>query len=148
MSLPLDLLLCRWSPSCLVLPLIQEEGGSGEQCSGCYCSKVCWSVSYKLLQVLASVSFLAVCQISTFALITDVYYNSNYPSFDRARPGEFFMALHPPLFLIFALGIAYVLHTVSWTLSIFVALSVLLTGVSADAGHRWAAGNRAYRPIA
>jgi len=75
--------------------------------------------------------FQAVCQISTFALVTDAYYNSKYLSFDRARP-----------------GIAYVLHTVSWILSIFVALSVLLTGLSADAGHRWAAGNRAYRPIA
>jgi len=75
--------------------------------------------------------FQTVCQIATFALITDLYYNSNYSSFDHARP-----------------GIAYVLHTMSWTLSIFVSLSVLLTGLSADAGHRWAAGNRAYRPIA
>jgi hypothetical protein len=51
-------------------------------------------------------------------------------------------------FSYLALGTAYVLHTLSWTLSIIVALSVLLTGVSADAGHRWAAGNRSYRPIA
>jgi len=75
--------------------------------------------------------FQAACQISTFALITEMYYNSDYPSFDHARP-----------------GIAYVLHTISWTMSIIVALSVLLTGLSADAGHRWAAGNRAYRQIA
>jgi len=73
----------------------------------------------------------AVCQISTFAIITEMYYNSNYPSLDHARP-----------------GIAYVLHTISWVLSIIISLSVLLTGVSADAGHQWAAGNRSYRPIA
>jgi hypothetical protein len=54
----------------------------------------------KLLQVFTLVSFLAVCQISTFALITNVYYNSNYPLFDRARPGEFYTALHPLPFLI------------------------------------------------
>jgi len=75
--------------------------------------------------------FQAACQISTFALITNLYYDSNYSSFDRARP-----------------GIGYVLHIITWTLSIFVSLSVLLTGLSADAGHRWAAGNRAYQTIA
>ena len=146
MSLRLDLLLCRWSPFCLVSPLIREEGGFGEQCLGCYCSKVRWSVFINLLQVFYI--FLAACQISTFALITDAYYNSNYLSFDRARPGEFYTALHPLPFSHYASGIAYALHTISWILSILVALSVLLTGVSADAGHRWAAGNRAYRPIA
>jgi hypothetical protein len=87
MSLRLDLLLCRWSPSYLASPLIREEGGFGEQCSGCYCSKVRCSVFIKLLQVLYI--SLAACQISTFALVTDAYYNSKYLSFDRARPGEF-----------------------------------------------------------
>jgi len=77
------------------------------------------------------VLFQAVCQISTFTLITAMYYDSNYPSFDHARP-----------------GVAYVLHTISWILSIMVSFSVLFTGVSADAGHGWAAGNRAYYPIA
>jgi len=81
--------------------------------------------------VFGLVLFQAVCQISTFALITNIYYDSNYPSLDSARPGP-----------------AYVLHTLSWTLSIIVSLSVLLTGVSADAGYPWAAGNRAYRQIA
>ncbi|KAF8798722.1 hypothetical protein BYT27DRAFT_7202846 [Phlegmacium glaucopus] len=76
------------------------------------------------------VLFQAVCQISTFALITEMYYNSNYPSFKQARP-----------------GIAYVLHTISWILSILISFCVLWTGVAADAGHQWAAGNRAYHPI-
>ncbi|KAF9474226.1 hypothetical protein BDN70DRAFT_908611 [Pholiota conissans] len=76
------------------------------------------------------VLLMAISQITTFGIITDVYRTSNYPSFDRARP-----------------GVAYVLHTVSWIASILTALGIILTGISADAGHRWAAGNRAYHPI-
>lgn len=96
------------------------------------------------------ISLLAVCQISTFALITEMYYNSEYPSFDQARPGESSIAIRRILDFIDIppIGIAYVLHTITWILSIMISLSVLLTGVSADAGHRWAAGNRPYRPIA
>jgi len=72
----------------------------------------------------------AACQIATFAIVTDAYRMSSYPTFEHARP-----------------GVAYVLHTVSWIFSILVALGVLLTGISAGAGHKWAAGNRAYQPI-
>ncbi|KAF8200820.1 hypothetical protein BJ912DRAFT_583647 [Pholiota molesta] len=72
----------------------------------------------------------AVSQITSFGIITDLYRTSDYPSFERARPGP-----------------AFVLHTIAWIFSILVAVAVILTGVSADAGHRWAAGNRAYHPI-
>ncbi|KAF8973280.1 hypothetical protein BDZ97DRAFT_675398 [Flammula alnicola] len=72
----------------------------------------------------------ATCQIATFGIITDLYRTSSYPSFERARP-----------------GVAYVVHTISWIFSILAALGVILTGISAAAGHRWAAGNRAYQPI-
>jgi len=94
---------------------------------------------------------LAVCQISTFALITEMYYNSKYPSFNQARPGEFYMRPFAASLISISprtLGIAYVLHTITWILSIMISFSVLWTGVAADAGHRWAAGNRAYRPLA
>jgi len=72
----------------------------------------------------------AVSQITSFGIITDMYRTSGYPSFERARPGA-----------------AYVLHTTAWIFSILVAVGVILTGISADAGYRWAAGNRAYHPI-
>jgi len=72
----------------------------------------------------------ATCQIATFAIITDTYHKDGYPSFDRARP-----------------GLAYIVHTLTWVLGILATIGVVLTGMSAAAGHRWAAGNRAYHPI-
>lgn len=45
-------------------------------------------------------------------------------------------------------GLGYVLNVVSWIFAIAVVFGVVTTGLSADAGHRWAAGNRAYQPIA
>ncbi|KAF8161085.1 hypothetical protein B0H34DRAFT_653382 [Crassisporium funariophilum] len=80
--------------------------------------------------VVALVLLQAACQVATFAVVTEMYRTSRYPSFEHARPGA-----------------AYVLHTLSWVISIMVALGVIMTGISADAGHRWAAGNRAYQPI-
>ncbi|KDR75904.1 hypothetical protein GALMADRAFT_226564 [Galerina marginata CBS 339.88] len=76
------------------------------------------------------VLFQAACQIATFGIITDLYGRNAYPSFERARP-----------------GVAYILHTLTWIFSVMVATGVALTGMSAQAGHRWAAGNRAYHPI-
>ncbi|KAF8906544.1 hypothetical protein CPB84DRAFT_1835062, partial [Gymnopilus junonius] len=72
----------------------------------------------------------AVCQISTFAIVADSYRNARYPAFEHAVPGA-----------------AFVLHTVAWVLSILASIAVVVVGVSAKAGHRWAAGNRAYQPI-
>ena len=46
-----------------------------------------------------------------------------------------------------SIGTAYVLNTVSWAADILIVLGVVVTGLAADAGHKWAAGNRAYRPI-
>ena len=45
------------------------------------------------------------------------------------------------------IGVAYVLNTLSWIGDVFIMFGVVTTGISADAGHAWAAGNRAYRPI-
>ncbi|KAH9951519.1 hypothetical protein B0H21DRAFT_179084 [Amylocystis lapponica] len=69
-------------------------------------------------------------QIITFAVVTDLYRNSRYPTFEQARP-----------------GMAYVLNALSWVFGILVTIGIITTGVSANKGHRWAAGNRAYRPI-
>lgn len=44
-------------------------------------------------------------------------------------------------------GVAYILNTTSWVLGILVTASVIITGIYADKGHKWAAGNRAYRRI-
>jgi hypothetical protein len=44
-------------------------------------------------------------------------------------------------------GIGYVLNILSWVFGLLITTGVIITGVSADSGHRWAAGNRAYRPI-
>ncbi|KAF9049738.1 hypothetical protein BJ165DRAFT_943325 [Panaeolus papilionaceus] len=71
-----------------------------------------------------------ICQIATFALITDQLQRATYPTFDRARPGA-----------------AYVIQTVSWITTVLITAGVVIAGLSAEAGHRWAAGNRAYHPI-
>lgn len=78
-----------------------------------------------------------------------MYLTSSYPSFERARPGEYWLFINMWISLIFSLslGIAYVLHTLCWIFSVLVTFGVLLTGISAGAGHRWAAGNRVYQPI-
>ncbi|PCH43444.1 hypothetical protein WOLCODRAFT_103513 [Wolfiporia cocos MD-104 SS10] len=69
-------------------------------------------------------------QILAFAVVTHLYRLAWFPSFDRARPGT-----------------AYVLNTLSWVFGTLVTIGIITTGISANKGHRWAAGNRAYRPI-
>lgn len=44
-------------------------------------------------------------------------------------------------------GVAYILNVLSWACDVLIIFGVVTTGISADAGHAWAAGNRAYRPI-
>ena len=46
------------------------------------------------------------------------------------------------------LGAAYVLGTLAWVLAVLVTFGVIVTGMAANRGHRWAAGNRSYQPIA
>ncbi|KAI5117783.1 hypothetical protein M0805_000426 [Coniferiporia weirii] len=74
--------------------------------------------------------FHAAFKIIAFSIITHLYNTSRHPFFEFARPST-----------------AYVLNTISWVADVFVIIGVLATGLSADAGHAWAAGNRAYRPI-
>ncbi|KAH8119545.1 hypothetical protein DFH11DRAFT_452276 [Phellopilus nigrolimitatus] len=68
--------------------------------------------------------------IFAFGIITHLYAKSQHPYFEFARPST-----------------AYILNTVSWLADVLVIFGVVTTGLSADAGHAWAAGNRAYRPI-
>ncbi|EAU91657.1 hypothetical protein CC1G_09339 [Coprinopsis cinerea okayama7 len=69
-------------------------------------------------------------QVITFAMITDTHRRHRYPGFEHARP-----------------GMGYVLCILSWVLSFLVTAGVVVTGLAADKGHRWAVGNRRYEPI-
>ncbi|KAI0708958.1 hypothetical protein C8T65DRAFT_829877 [Cerioporus squamosus] len=83
---------------------------------------------WKSASVLVALHVLS--QITAFAVVTDLYRTEAFPTFNHARP-----------------GLAYVLNTISWVLGLLVTAGVVTTGISANRGHRWAAGNRAYRPI-
>ncbi|KAJ7647330.1 hypothetical protein FB45DRAFT_781970 [Roridomyces roridus] len=76
------------------------------------------------------VTIHAILQLVAFALVTDLYRTSGYPTFEDAK-----------------LGSGIILAAISWVLGVLTAISVILTGVAADQGKRWAAGNRAYQPI-
>jgi hypothetical protein len=47
----------------------------------------------------------------------------------------------------FVKGIGYVLNAISWVSGFVVGAGVIITGIAADRGQRWAAGNRSYTPI-
>jgi len=72
----------------------------------------------------------AVFQLVTFILITELYRKNRFPAFEHAKP-----------------GVGYALNVASWILGFVVGTGVIVTGVAADRGHKWAAGNRAYRRI-
>jgi len=76
------------------------------------------------------VVFHAIWQLTAFIIVTDLYRRSVYPPFEYARPGP-----------------AYIMNTVAWVFSLLTSVAVVVTGVSANKGRKWAAGNRAYRPI-
>jgi len=72
----------------------------------------------------------AIFQLVAFALITDIYHQHRYADFQHAR-----------------LSAGYFMNAVSWIAGVLITAGVITTGISADKGHHWAAGNRAYRPI-
>lgn len=72
----------------------------------------------------------AVFQLVTFILVTELYRKDRFPAFEHAKP-----------------GVGYVLNAVSWVLGFVVGAAVIVTGLAADRGQRWAAGNRSYTPI-
>ncbi|KAI8992896.1 hypothetical protein BD414DRAFT_412310 [Trametes punicea] len=83
---------------------------------------------WKSVSVLVALHVLS--QIIVFGVVTHLYRTDAFPSFEHARP-----------------GLAYVSNVLSWVFGILVTAGVVTTGISAQRGHRWAAGNRAYRPI-
>ncbi|KAG2119916.1 uncharacterized protein F5147DRAFT_665936 [Suillus discolor] len=72
----------------------------------------------------------AVFQLVTFILVTELYRKDRFPGFEHAKP-----------------GVGYVLNAVSWVSGFAVGAGVIITGVAADRGQQWAAGNRSYTPI-
>ncbi|KAJ7770238.1 hypothetical protein DFH07DRAFT_806229 [Mycena maculata] len=72
----------------------------------------------------------SVLQLVAFSLVVDLYRTGRYPTFEDAK-----------------LGPALIFNTVAWVLGVLTATSVIVTGMAADRGKRWAAGNRAYQPI-
>ncbi|KAJ3724479.1 hypothetical protein C8R42DRAFT_695149 [Lentinula raphanica] len=72
----------------------------------------------------------AVMQVVAFAIVTDSMRTDAFPTLGYAQP-----------------GIGYILNTFGWIFSVLIATGVVLTGIFADRGHKWAAGNRAYRRI-
>ncbi|KAJ4487389.1 hypothetical protein C8J55DRAFT_507809 [Lentinula edodes] len=76
------------------------------------------------------VALQSVMQIVAFAIVTDTMRTGAFPTFEDAKPGT-----------------GYILNTFTWIFSAVIATGVVVTGVFADKGHKWAAGNRAYRRI-
>ncbi|KAJ3866589.1 hypothetical protein EV359DRAFT_36321 [Lentinula novae-zelandiae] len=76
------------------------------------------------------VALQSVMQIVAFAIVTDTMRTGAFPTFEDAKPGT-----------------GYALSTFTWIFSAVIATGVVVTGVFADKGHKWAAGNRAYRRI-
>jgi len=72
----------------------------------------------------------AIFQLVAFGLITEIYRHGSYAPFDDAK-----------------LSTGYYVNAVSWITGMLIAAGVVITGISADKGHAWAAGNRAYHPI-
>ncbi|KAI0051818.1 hypothetical protein FA95DRAFT_1484486 [Auriscalpium vulgare] len=76
------------------------------------------------------VALQAIFPMITFAIVTDLYRTSRFPGFDHAHP-----------------GVAFYVIAAGWITSFAVMAGVIYTGIAADHGHRWAAGNRAYTRI-
>ncbi|KAI0266805.1 hypothetical protein BC834DRAFT_823389 [Gloeopeniophorella convolvens] len=76
------------------------------------------------------VALNALFSMVAFAVVTDLFRTSGFSDFINAQPGT-----------------AWYINLVSWLFSFVVAFGVVWTGVAADKGHKWAAGNRAYTRI-
>ncbi|KAL9711893.1 hypothetical protein Ac2012v2_004966 [Leucoagaricus gongylophorus] len=72
--------------------------------------------------------FQALCQLTAFSIIAHNH-----------ETRDIFALAHP--------GVGYVLNILSWVFGLLIAAGVIVTGLAADNGYRWAAGNRTYRPI-
>jgi len=80
--------------------------------------------------VAALVALSTVFQLVAFGIVTELWREDMYPGFENAK-----------------LATGYWLCTISWIVGVLIASGVVTTGISADQGHSWAAGNRPYQPI-
>jgi len=76
------------------------------------------------------VAFHALWQLMAFIIVTSMYNSAIFRPYSSVKYGS-----------------AYVMNIFAWAFSIITAGAVIYTGIAANKGHRWAAGNRAYRPI-
>lgn len=90
--------------------------------------------------------FTAVFQLVTFALVTEVYSKNAFSALEHAKPGKVSHYEKPGRHSSVP-GLGYVLNTISWVAGFLVGAAVIVTGIAADRGHKWAAGNRAYQRI-
>lgn len=78
--------------------------------------------------------------------MTELYSKNSFVAFEHAKPGK--LSLYAKLDRYSSLaGLGYVFNTVSWVVGFLVGGAVIVTGIAADRGHKWAAGNRGYQPI-
>lgn len=78
--------------------------------------------------------------------MTELYTNNAFDAFDLAKPGKTSLCDKFSQRSSLA-GLGYVFNAVSWVVGFLVGAGVIVTGIAADRGHKWAAGNRAYQPI-
>jgi len=76
------------------------------------------------------VGLRAACQIVAMSLIVHLWRTWDYAPFENAN-----------------LSSSFFINLSSWILDILISIGVAATGLAANAGHAWAAGGRAYRPI-
>ncbi|KAL4073934.1 hypothetical protein J3A83DRAFT_2644826 [Scleroderma citrinum] len=85
----------------------------------------------RVWRAVAGLVLLHACfQLVTFMLVAELYRTERFPAFEYAMP-----------------GLGFILNAMSWLVGFGVAYGVIYTGMAADRGYRWAAGNRFYYPI-
>lgn len=78
--------------------------------------------------------------------MTDVYNKNTFYAFQHAKPGKVSSYQKFDWYSSIA-GLGYMFNVISWVGGFLVGAAVIVTGIAADRGHHWAAGNRAYRRI-
>ncbi|KAF9075424.1 hypothetical protein BDP27DRAFT_1212532 [Rhodocollybia butyracea] len=76
------------------------------------------------------VALHAALQIVAFSIVTDTMRTGAFPNLEDSKP-----------------GVGYILNTLGWIFAVFITTGVVVTGIAAAHGYKWAAGNRAYRRI-
>lgn len=78
--------------------------------------------------------------------MTEVYNKNAFYAFEHAKPGK--VSPYEKLdWYSSVAGLGYVLNAISWVAGLLVGAAVIVTGIAADRGYKWAAGNRPYMRI-